>query len=341
MKLAEQTCQIIRTFVAPLIVTFLVVACGPVDPFFPTPKPPTNYFDVATLIPNTFLTAAPSLSADGRYLALGETELTGVAPHDLLVLDLEEKRILHEVNIGGVTFTSISPNGSYVAADRGNRSNRKLFVFDTGKVTAIQEITGSAPAWSSDGQLLAYGSTVELENGTWQIEVRLLEISSGQEQIIFEQKVSQAYILPLAWSPDNSMIAFNLNFPPEDALGTSNTASILYLLDLETKKANVLAENWEIRSLQFSPDSSKLLFLGARLPLERSPKYRLYVLGNEGDCHQVALPFPDTDEFAMSANGKLVAMHVENPEWLLVAPTEEVLQNAFWEVGDTCPPLLE
>lgn len=325
-----------------LVVTsiLVLVACGPIGPLLPTRKPPSPYVDVAPLIPDTHLMRAPSLSANGRYLGLGQTPFAAQAPSDLAVVDLRDQQVIHRVDIGGVSYTAISPTGEYIAADQGYRTNRILYLFEVGKLTPTQVITGSAPAWSPEGQQLAYATSFQ-QNADWQIQVHLMDIASGKETTVFERNTSQAYILPIAWSPDGGTLAFSLNYPPDDPLFVGNLASKLFLLDIESETITLLAENWDIRSLQFSPDGSKLLFLGARLPLPRSPRYRLYVLNEAGNCHQVAPPFRDTTELALSAGGNWIAISVETPDWLLVAPTTEALPEDFWEVGDPCPPLSE
>lgn len=323
-----------RRILLVLTLNFLLAACGPVVLPLPTRKPPQPYYDVARLNPDTFLMGAPSLNASGQYLAFGTTPDAGVGPTDLAVADLDERKLIHQVYTGGAAATAISPDGEDVVVDNGFW---QLSMFETGHITPTDVITGSAPAWSPDGQSLAYASAPQQENEEWWIRVNLLDLASGRERVVFERKTSRVYVGALAWSPDGRLLAFNLNYPSLEPLDVDSLTATLFLLDIESERVMDVAQNWEVRSLQFSPDSSKLLFLGAPLPLPRSPRYQLYILDTLGSCHKVPPPFANTVELALSADGNTIAVSISNPDWLLVAPTTEALPDDFWDSGESCP----
>ena len=324
--------------VALLFLSMLLLSCGPVALPFPTRKPPAPFFDVASLLPGSYLMAAPSLSEDGRYLTVGETEFAGVTAEDLVIFDLQQQEVLQEVYTGGVFTTAVSPSGRRVAVDNGYR---KLLLFETGVITPTRVITGAVPTWSPDGQQLAYATSSESSDGQQRIEIHILEMATGRERSVFERASARAYIWPLTWSPDGRKLAFNLNFPPSDPLEPDKETASFFSLELRNDSTTVITKDWEILSLQFSPDSSKILVLGAPLPVGMRDEYKLYVMDNAGTCHRVKSPIPNLVEVALSADGETVAVHVKNPHWLLVAQTSEVLPQDYWETGVRCSSLLK
>ncbi|MCI0396843.1 MAG: hypothetical protein L0322_18145, partial [Chloroflexi bacterium] len=138
------------------------------------------------------------------------------------------------------------------------------------------------------------------------------------------------YIANVVWSPDGRLLAFIMD---EDR---SSYSPDLYVLDLENESIQQITNNQPIISLNFSPDSSKILYLADSTP-GTSGGFHLYVTDLEGNCQQLPDPqiMNSIRTVTLSPNGEWIAFYT-NRDGVLIAETETALGSDFWNTNNSC-----
>jgi Tol biopolymer transport system component len=142
---------------------------------------------------------SPAWSPDGRWIAFIRTSYD-LARSRLMLMDRAGRR--KRVLVGGVsTRASWSPDGRELAFVREQQLWRLDVV--TGEARAVAAAYADWPAWSPDGELIAWG-------GRWPVCVVFVTyVASGRNEpreglgCLFETVVGGP-----AWSPDGARIAF-------------------------------------------------------------------------------------------------------------------------------------
>lgn len=181
---------------------------------------------------------------------------------------------------------------AYITSTGGKKPTYKLHVADADGYNAQAIMTTKdpvmSPAWSADGQHLAY---VSFEGRRSQIYVQ--EVLTGKRQRISQfEGINGAP----AWSPDGRRLAMTLSYKGNPDI---------YLYDMETRRFTQLTTNVAIDTeASWSPDGSKILFTS-----DRGGKPQLYqipVLG--GSPQRVTFEGDYNARGVYSPDGKYIAM---------------------------------
>ena len=191
------------------------------------------------------ISAAPSLSPDGRHVAY-TSYLKGYA--DIYTIDLASGARNRIVKFPGTNSgASYSPDGSRIACSVSRDGNPELYVVDDsgGSARRLTHTPGveSSPTWSPDGGEIIYSSD---DGGSPQLY--RISASGGSGRKI---STGHGYCTKPSWSPDGKKVAFNIRE------GGSFQVAIL---DLDAGGVRVVTGGDEARDPVWGPDSRHLLF---------------------------------------------------------------------------------
>lgn len=204
--------------------------------------------------------------------------------------------------LGGIDY-ALSPDGQdLLLSARGD-----LFrVPGTGSptdLTATPSIDEDHPAWSSDGQTIAYTTDV---NGEQQIAVRPL--AGGAERLLTQWKVG--YFYSPIWSPRG------------DALAVADANHGLWLVPVNGSGPQLIARDIyaEIRDASFSPDGRWLAY-STQLPT-RQRAIRLHDLATGRDT-VVSSPLESDRDPVFTPDGRLLAFVSQRNEQPFVSDRDD------------------
>lgn len=303
----------------------------------PTNTPPPGFLTIESLVPGEIF-SQPTFSADSQLIALGGYgDIGSQTIARLYVIDLQSDETVFVSSEGVYRGLSLSPDGNQIAVYTGGPANDTLpsgviFLLDINTDTSSQLTRGDFPTWSPDGSQWAFAyivSRAALEEQL-HIQIKIRNLSIEGEKIVFDNLRSSGHILDIVWSPNGGLLAFIM-----DDYRSSNSRD-LYVLDLENESVRQLTENQPILSLNFSPDSNKILYLADTTPTD-SGGFRLYVTDLEGNCHQLSesLLIDGTNSVTLSPNGEWIAFDTHY-EGVQIAETETALGSDFWTTNSSC-----
>nr|WP_283104269.1 winged helix-turn-helix domain-containing protein [Shewanella gelidimarina] len=139
---------------------------------------------------------------------------------------LKAKRI---TNFEGVEEqAAISPDGRFMAFQwRREQKKAQIYIKDLTDANAplrqvsMSEDKETSPAWSPDGQALAYFRF----SSTGRCELHVRELITNQDRLIDTGCISSGYLHSLDWSPDGNLLAYAKAIDDSVAVFTYNFAS--------------------------------------------------------------------------------------------------------------------
>jgi Tol biopolymer transport system component len=313
------------------IVITILAGCGPThfgSSFGPpTPTPPPGFFNVDSLVPGQHL-YAPSLSADGKLLAaLGSAFPEHSIPR-LYVIDLENRQVLYTGEEEIWSSLAISPDGSKVAVCGSFGSGQRIYLIDWEHNDVSSLLDGCWPAWSFDGEELAFIHVVRHESER-QIQIKTYSFQTHSETVIFDTPSPNGFLINhLIWAHANSQFAFVLG------TGDQQPGKLdLYTIDRGSNELQKLTDGTQgVSSPKFSYDGKMILYLDSSVPV--AADYYINVVDLKGNCHRLEPPVPRIYGVTLSAQGNVIALYTKYG--LLVTDTEMALGEDFWTVGSLC-----
>ena len=217
---------------------------------------------------NTTGNDAPRFLVDGSSPAWfnGGNQLVYVADNDLWVTDLQGNSTRLTNDAEDVRAPRPSPDDSQVAFYSGRSGYQDIWLVPANGSAEPRQLTRNsmalddpryAPAWSPDGERIAYFSN---KTDYWHDDIWLVNVASGEEQQL--STTIMAMSTPV-WSPDGRRIALMANAKNEYWY---EDLSYIYLLEPETGKEypinmQVYASDMIFRhTVSWSVDGSSLFF---------------------------------------------------------------------------------
>lgn len=297
----------------------------------PSPTPPPGFFSLDTILPDKFLSMA-SFNADGSMLGtLGSASEVSIISQ-LIVIDLSTNSVVYSGDEELWTSAALSPDGSQVAACGDLSSGEGIYLVDLESQSTSYLTDGCWPTWSPDNRKLAFVHfTIKEVSPERHAQIRVRDIITGEENIIFDTASSNGFIVDLVWSPTGERLVFSMiSEITEDSISRIPN---LYSVNVDGTDFHLVTNKMHHAvSPSFSPDGKNILFVDWSAPLH-TEKY-LQVLNHQGQCHQLAAPISGIRRVILAPLGNEIAFETQYS--LLTAKPEAALGKDFWNVGEPC-----
>jgi hypothetical protein len=196
-------------------------------------------------------------------------------------------------------------------------------------------LDGCWPAWSPNSQQLAYVHyTSKQTHPESHIQIRIHDLTTGQERIVFDVLSPRGHIAEMTWSPTGEHLAFAMALEKSEDLTIPLPAQQLYIIDVNGNNLRQLSvDGQHIVSPNFSPDGERILYIDWSAPLSADSDY-VQITDLEGHCHQLNPSIPGIRRVTLFPGGEEIAF--DTPYGLLVAEVGVAFGNDFWVVGMPC-----
>lgn len=246
----------------------------------------------------------------------------------IYLLDLEnsETVILYETNRSAVA-KDWTPDGQLITAFIDTKDGDGIWNIDpTNEKPPVFITTGHEASWSPDGTKLAVlDHSPWIPSGENTEKLRIIDIQSKKEDIIFEVKGKDFLATGLSWSTSGEHIAFSLS--------TDHQSSQIYILDVNTgvvsKITNDENDHW---SPSWSPNSQFVAYVN------RSPKTfenSIVISTINGKCKVPVPGIADVWSVAWSPNGKQLLFSWRNTK-IYLADLDTIFERDILTEGINC-----
>jgi Tol biopolymer transport system component len=207
--------------------------------------------------------SSPAWSPDGSRITFARDAGGAEGPPDsdlyVMNLDGEDPRNLTNNALGvstAVAYAAWSPDGAFIAFQQQLLATQTTEIYlinpdGSGlKQLTHDPMSASSPVWSPDGLRLAFFSDDGLS----------VMNADGTERITLLQR-NLDYLIPRAWSPDGSTIAFvRILVGPTEA----DVSTDIYMVDADGSNERRLTADHASQDPAWSPDGTKIAFSSNR-----------------------------------------------------------------------------
>ncbi len=278
----------------------------------------------------------PAVSPDGSVQRFAFTTLRRY-PGDIAVATVDGSGFRRLTDADAMEAHPVwSPDGKMIAfiSDRASRAEEdsdrhfidrqhfSVYVMSA-EGTAAQRVTpvslsvspGHRPAWSPDGEFLAFVANGPLMGRGLGLRRDLYTVRADGSGLT---RVAEGANL-FAWSPDGSRLAFTLR---GDVAPIYTSAR-----DAGDTRSVLTAKTWDI---SWSPDGSEIFFLGYNLEYGAGP---LYATTLDGAATRSVGGVPGEGRMAWSPDGSRLAVLVDLPKHQLTADTFNPSRVALYTIA--------
>jgi Tol biopolymer transport system component len=245
--------------------------------------------------------------------------------NEIDIMDLNTGDVRTLIDQDGVEAQSWSPDGGNIAYNL----YREIWLISVDRSMTPNLLgSGQIAAWSPNGKQMAIFENV----GTGSLGVyvlKILDLETGIEKNVFSINVGNQEIFDLAWSPDNTRLAFSL--PPEKPDSGDNKRNI-YMYNLETEELSQFTLIDDNYLPTWSPNGKQIAYL--HKPSSTGPSS--IIISQADDSCKVTVPgINDVGDLAWSPEGSYLAYTQHTSIYLLDLAL--VFGEDFKTVGPECP----
>jgi eukaryotic-like serine/threonine-protein kinase len=202
-------------------------------------------------------TAQFSVADNGTLVYLPASSSGG---QSLAFVDRQGRSELIKVGSAPYAFPRVSPDGKQIAVEVDDANASNIFIYDVSGANSIRQLTRGGrnrfPAWSSDGERVAFSSDRGGDVGIWW---QRADGNGGAARLT--QPDQGTVHEPLSWHPHEPTLLFVVRKAVSGSPDRSGGGSSLWAYSLTEKKARPLGvESLTSISAQFSPDGRWLAF---------------------------------------------------------------------------------
>jgi Tol biopolymer transport system component len=229
------------------------------------------------------------------------------------------------IDQNGVEAQSWSPDGTNIVYSH----YREIWLIRTDGTMAPELLaSGQVAAWSPNGKQIAIFENVGTA-GLGRYILKILDLETGVEETLLSINVGKQEIFDLAWSPENTRLAFSL--PPEKPDSKNNRQDI-YLFDIETEELSQFTQIGENYLPTWSPDGKQIAYL--HRPSSTGSSF-IIISQTDGNCKVTVPGVKDVGDLAWSTEGSYLAY--TQPTGVYVLELALVFGQDFKTMGPKCP----
>jgi Tol biopolymer transport system component len=228
---------------------------------------------------------------------------------------------------------SWSPDGTEIAfstteASFSYRSDQGIWVINSDGSGEPRFLGGGyLAAWSPTGRKIAICECTADPDAA---SIWIVDLESGERQLVFSRPGSGSFGWRLSWSPDGTMLAFAFRaVTPQEGYPYRD----IYTLDLKTGDLNQLTHGGDNEYPTWSPDGRLIAY---SILAQDFSSTVIMIARADGSCGVVALSVPGVlDDPAWSPDGRQIAFARDGGIYLMDVAV--VLGDDFLTTAPVCP----
>jgi Tol biopolymer transport system component len=297
----------------------LLAACIPVHE--PNPQPGSS---LVFGPPEGKAVGAPIWSPDGQKLAFNIFNRDN-GDGEIYIMNLATGGASKVLEQNDIRVQSWSPGGTEIAYN----SIRDIWLIDANGGSDPNLLgPGQVAAWSPDGQKIAIFDLVTENPESY--ELRLDDLATGMEEVVFSTGEVSQLVEDLAWSPDGNRLAFSL--APQTANNAPHARNI-YIHNLETSQLSQFSFGNDDLHPEWSPNGQQIAYLHYSPGQTNSS---IVISQTEGGCKTEIRNLKGVWSIAWSPDGNQLA-YGGTPPGIYLLDLGAVFGKDFLTTGPTCP----